>query len=418
MKKIQYYGQEHAQATIRLMKDISLNPERYNREGVTLPHGIIVIGSPGTGKTLFARKLAEELDKELIVVRPSSDMLSSEITEAFKKARESDKYIILLDELVMMINRDEKTEGLLLAELDGTLNTIVVATTSTGEGDLRSYHEALIRPGRFDVRICLTLPSYDDRYTFAKENGLNVGENELKYFADITVNSSYAQLKTLINHIKMHSIYNGVKIDFELIKRQRDNIASFVTDNSEPLDYQIKRAIAIHELGHAVIGVKFNYELTSISISSEYSEGVTSFVSRPDYCLNDTLERITRCLGGIASEKVMSGTISSGGSADFDVARSHIGFVFQSFFINNKSRYSEPWLEQRSAFELDREYKLYNKILRKCEKNAVSIVSSFKDIILKYVDILVEKNWLIGDDLDNFIKEVSERKIKIKKIKI
>jgi len=108
MTKIKYYGQRHAQDVLSMLEDMHQHVEKYQEHNVHIPRGILLIGAPGMGKTMFAHKVAEVLNKELFIIKPSSQMLSEEIEDKFALAREKKNCIVLLDEVFNMIYKDEK----------------------------------------------------------------------------------------------------------------------------------------------------------------------------------------------------------------------------------------------------------------------------------------------------------------------
>lgn len=399
MEKNKYYGQEHAIEVLDMIADVSLNKDKYINADVSLPKGILLIGEPGVGKTLYAHKLTNRLNKELLIIKPSSNMISEEIESKFKLAKSSNNYIILLDELMAMINGDDKTKGQLLAELDSLSDVIVVATTTARE-DQFFEHEALIRPGRFDLKIYLELPNREDRLDFLKDkldNPLNL--IDFNDIADITFGESYAFLTTLVNTTKLYAIQKNVDITTKFITWSAKKLNGFNVPEILKTSKELY-PMAVHELGHTLYAILTNKIITKVQLSNSGAQGITSYYSKTNnHLANQAIIEIANNLSGYVASQIIFNKHTFGAHFDLEFLRNTYYHLHRdTLLFNNKVAVPFRSIGESETFEKSYK-KRFNKFIKKTLKHTRHIMKTYKSIIEKYSLILANNMELSKDDL-------------------
>jgi cell division protease FtsH len=409
MNELKYYGQQYAQEVLKMLKDMHLHTAKYQLCGVHIPRGILLVGAPGIGKTLFAYKAAQVLEKELIVIKPSSDLLSEEIVKSFSMARVKKNCIVLLDEIFNMIYKDEKTEGQLLAELDSQHDFIVIATTSAHEYEMANF-EALTRPGRFDIKIHMTWPSYQDRYTFFKNQ---LEEMKMEYSPDIlseiTTDQSYAFMHTLLNQLKMYSIYLNTPITHDLVYSLKERLTHYGSDESST-DSSTLYEIAVHEIGHAIYGLLSGRSISLIELSKKGYLAKTTFVVTTSQLVDAYLTDIEISLAGYAAGVVVLKKHYKGAELDFEDTRNLFSMIYRSSLkLSHKT--ATTFVQNSPQEQLTPVYmKLYLRTIKKAFNRAKRRLRRWKLVINKYASLLVNKSILTRIDILDILADLNHSK--------
>ena len=344
-------GNEEARESLKEIVDFINNPEQYKKFGARLPRGVLLYGPPGTGKTLLAKALAGEANVPFFSVAGSdfvqvyAGLGASRIRELFKKAKETGKSVIFIDEIdsigkkrkgngVSGSEEGDRTLNALLAEMSGFREndgTIVIAATNR----IDTLDEALLRPGRFDRQIEVELPDVDARYKILKLHGNNkplYKEIDLKQLAAETIYFSGAKLENLLNEAAIFAVKSGA----DEIYSQHISQAYYkvlVGDekiNRSYINKKDKEITAYHEAGHALVAKlvdKYN-RVTKVSIIPS-TKGIGGFsLNIPSDKIystkKDLYSNIMIALGGRAAEEIVFGkdNITTGASSDLEKATS------------------------------------------------------------------------------------------------
>ena len=351
-------GNEEAKASLEEIIDFIKNPKIYKEFGVRLPRGVLLYGSPGTGKTLLAKAVAGEANVPFYPVNGSdfvqvyAGLGASRIRDLFKKAKEAGKSAIFIDEIdcigkkrksssVSGSEEGDRTLNALLAEMSGFKeNEGIVIVAATNRIDV--LDEALLRPGRFDRQIEVELPDINARYEILKLHSKNKplnNEVDLRKLASETMYFSGSKLENLLNEAAMIAI----KLRAKEITNEHMNKAYYkVLVGDEKLDRTYinkkdKEITAYHEAGHALIAklIDKTNRVTKVSIIPS-TKGVGGFslnipVDKMYKTKKDLLSNIMIALGGRAAEEIVFGkdNITTGASSDLekatDIALSLIG---------------------------------------------------------------------------------------------
>lgn len=401
---IHYYGQSHAQEVLGMLLDIHMNPDLYTSQSIHLPRGILLTGSPGIGKTLFAHKAAEVLNKELIIIKPSSDQLTVEIEDKFSYARYQPNCIVLLDELFSMIDKDPRTEGQLLAELDSQNDFLVIATTSASTYEL-DRHQALTRPGRFDIKIALSLPSYDDRLQYLDDN-IEIDTIENKILSYITEGESYAFLTTFVNQLKIAAI-NNPQLSYFDVYQIKENLSNYHLAQKQLTNEELRNT-AIHEVGHALYGVLHGRKLALVELSKKGQRSKTVFLPHCDDSMDAYLLDIDIALAGYAAGIVMNKKHMNGATLDFENVRNLFADLYrQSYYLKTTSAVN---YEASLQDQLTKNYqKRFNKLIHSRLRKVIKVLHHNRLILNYLVEVLLSKQVLIESDVVLVIQKFNHK---------
>lgn len=373
------------------------NPGKFEISGAAVPRGCLLVGKPGTGKTLIAKAIASEADVPFLSTSASQyvelfvGMGASRVRNTFKKARENSPCILFIDEIDAIGKKrggnagvaggnDEREQTLnqLLTEMDGfenNSNVIVVAATNRRE----ILDDALTRPGRFDRVISIPLPDVDGREKILEVHSKNKTLSDdisLRDIARVTAGQSGAELQNIMNEAAIYAARNNRK---DICKGDIDNAFEKtllgLPSGRKYTDEQ-RRTVAYHEAGHALVGFLVGGDdVGKISIVPRSgSGGVTVFV--PDenavdgwYTKSYLENKIKICLGGHAAEELLNGDITTGAVSDFEHATNIARNMVTKFGLSDIGKVSiNDAVSDNTRMFVDKE-------IRKIVKNEYDIVS-------------------------------------------
>lgn len=339
-------GAEEAKEELNEVVDFLKHPKKYADIGAKIPRGILMVGSPGTGKTLLARAVAGEAGVPFFFISGSDFMEmfvgvgASRVRDLFNNAKKASPCIIFVDEIDAVGRRrgsgvggghDEREQTLnqILVEMDGfdpTAGVIVIAATNRPD----ILDPALLRPGRFDRRVTLDLPTRDDREKILEVHAKNkpLAENvNLRRIAERTIGFSGADLMNIMNEgAILAARKNKKKISqnnlLEAIEKVMIGPARKKSHNTE----EERTLTAYHEVGHAIVGHMMPYadEIHKVSIISRgMAGGYTMSLPEDDRRMKfrkEYLDQMAMILGGYAAESEIYGDITPGASNDLQKA--------------------------------------------------------------------------------------------------
>jgi cell division protease FtsH len=339
-------GINEAKEEVREVIEFLKNPERFQRLGGRIPRGIMLVGAPGTGKTLMAKAIAGEADVPFYSICGSDfvEMFvgvgASRVRDLFKQAKESSPCIIFLDEIDAVGRRrgsglggghDEREQTLnaILVEMDGfDTNEQVIVIASTNRPDV--LDPALLRPGRFDREIVIDLPDVKGRVEILKVHARAVKmapDVNLEVLARATPTFSGADLAAIINEAAIRAtLADKAAIEMEDLEESRDKIRWGRQKRSRVMDEHDRRVTAYHEAGHAIVNrlcpeVEPLHKVTIIPRGM--SLGATMWLPEKDqytYTRRRLFGRIKVALGGQIAEKLFFDDFSTGASGDIQHA--------------------------------------------------------------------------------------------------
>ena len=432
-------GQDEAKESLVEIIDFLHTPEKYTAIGAKIPKGALLVGSPGTGKTLLAKAVAGEAKVPFFSISGSDfvEMFvgvgASRVRDLFAEASKVAPCIIFIDEIdTIGKSRDgsrygggnderEQTLNQLLAEMDGfdpSKGVIVLAATNRPE----VLDKALLRPGRFDRRITVDRPNLAGRLATLQVHtrGIKLAEDvDLKKVALATAGCVGADLANLANEAALRAVRKGRKL-----VTQEDMLAAFefVIAGSEKKGSVLtefeKKLVAYHEVGHAMVAYKQKnaepVQKITIVPHTEGSLGYTLLMPEEDKTnlrtRDELMAKIAVSMGGRAAEEVVMNTMTNGASQDIQeatsIARNMVAMYGMSDAVGMvalgsvRNQYFDGGYgldcAQDTAAIMDREVK---RILDECYKDAVQVIRDNREDMDKVVAYLLEKETITGGEM-------------------
>ena len=339
-------GEDEAKENLTEIVNYLHDPSKYQEIGASMPKGVLLVGPPGTGKTMLAKAVAGEANVPFFSMSGSEfvemfvGMGASKVRDLFKQAKEKAPCIVFIDEIdAIGKKRDgqiggnderEQTLNQLLTEMDGfegNTGVIILAATNRPE----SLDPALTRPGRFDRRVPVELPDLKGR-----EEILKVHAKKIKVTEDVDFNkvarmasgASGAELANIVNEAALRAVRDGRKFatQADLEESIEVVIAGYQKKNAIMTDHE-KRIVAYHEIGHALVAAKQTNSapVQKITIVPRTSGalGYTMQVDESNHVLMSKEEienKIATFTGGRAAEEVVFGSVTTGASNDIEQA--------------------------------------------------------------------------------------------------
>ena len=430
-------GQDEAKESLEEIIDFLHNPQKYTAIGAKLPKGALLVGSPGTGKTLLAKAVAGEAGVPFFSISGSDfvEMFvgvgASRVRDLFKEAAKVAPCIIFIDEIdTIGKSRDggrfggnderEQTLNQLLAELDGfdpSKGVIVLGATNRPE----VLDKALLRPGRFDRRITVDRPNFAGRLATLQVHTRNIHlaeDVDLEKIAQATAGTVGADLANLVNEAALRAVRKGRRavnqedllVSFEVVIAGAEKKGSVITEEE-------KRVIAYHEVGHALVAAKQKnaQPVSKITIvpHTQGALGYTLHLPEEEKFLmsrEDILAEIRTLLAGRSSEELVCHTMTSGAANDIEratelarnmVARFGMCEAFDMMALGTiQSQYLDGGYSMTCAQETyaaaDRET---IKILRQCHEEAKAILNENRELLDKIAAYLLKKETITGQEM-------------------
>ena len=431
-------GQDEAKESLEEIIDFLHNPQKYTAIGARLPKGALLVGSPGTGKTLLAKAVAGEANVPFFSISGSDfvEMFvgvgASRVRDLFKEAAKVAPCIIFIDEIdTIGKSRDggrfgggnderEQTLNQLLAELDGFdpgKGIIVLGATNRPE----VLDKALLRPGRFDRRITVDRPNLAGRLATLQVHTRNIHLAEdvnLEKIAQATAGCVGADLANLVNEAALRAVrlgrsavnQNDLLAAFETVIAGSEKKGTVITDEE-------KRIIAYHEVGHALVAAKQKnaQPVSKITIvpHTQGALGYTLHLPEEEKFLmsrEDILAEIRTLLAGRSSEEVVCHTMTSGAANDIEratemarnlVARFGMCEEFDMMALGSvQNQYLDGTYSMSCAQET---YAAADRaviaIIRQCHEDARRMLEENRELLDKIAAYLLKKETITGQEM-------------------
>ena len=438
-------GQDEAKESLKEIIDFLHNPQRYTEIGAKLPKGALLVGSPGTGKTLLAKAVAGEADVPFFSISGSDfvemfvGMGASRVRDLFQQAAKVAPCIIFIDEIdAVGRSRDnrygsnseqEQTLNQLLSEIDGfepSKGIVCLAATNRPE----ILDKALLRPGRFDRRIIVDRPNYQGRLDTLKVHTRKIKLSEdvdLKKIAQATAGAVGADLANLVNEAALRAVRMGRKA-----VNQEDLLVSFETviagseKKNTVLTEMEKRLVAYHEVGHALVSAleKHAQPVSKITIVPHTSGalGYTMYLPEEEKFLSTRQElevELKSLVGGRAAEQLVFGVQTTGASNDLQRATSLARNMVSQYGMSSdlglmttattQNSYLDgtPYMDcsQDTAARVDMEVK---KLLDTAFDSALAILKENRALLDEVSEYLLLKETITGEELMAYVNAARE----------
>ena len=433
-------GQDEAKESLQEIIDFLHNPQKYTAIGAKLPKGALLVGSPGTGKTLLAKAVAGEANVPFFSISGSDfvemfvGMGASRVRDLFQQAAKVAPCIIFIDEIDAVgrardnrygnNSEQEQTLNQLLSEIDGfepSKGIVCLAATNRPE----ILDKALLRPGRFDRRIIVDKPNLQGRLDTLKVHTRKIrlsDDVDLRKIAQATAGAVGADLANLVNEAALRAVRKGRQL-----VNQEDLLVSFETviagtekKNTVLTDME-KRLVAYHEVGHALVAAleKHSQPVSKITIVPHTSGalGYTMQMPEEEKFLSTAEELRTELrtlVGGRAAEQVVFGVQTTGAANDIQrataLARNMVTQygMSEKFGLMSTASVENQYLDgqaymdcsQETAAEVDREVM---EILQKAYADAKRILTENRGLLDEISEFLLVKETITGDELMAYV---------------
>lgn len=441
-------GLEGAKEEIQEIVDFLKNPEKYTSLGGKIPKGALLIGSPGTGKTLLAKAVAGEAKVPFFSLSGSDfvEMFvgvgASRVRDLFKQAKEKSPSIIFIDEIDAIgrargksnfsgsNDERENTLNQLLTEMDGFgTNTNVIVLAATNRADI--LDKALMRAGRFDRQIYVDLPDVKEREEIFEVHlrPLKKVDNELdvEFLAKQTPGFSGADIANVCNEAALIAARKSKKaVDKQDFLDAVDRIVGGLEKKNKLITPSEKKTIAYHEAGHATVSWMTEHAAPLVKVTivpRGQSLGAAWYLpeERQIVRAEQMLDEMCATMGGRAAEKVIFDKISTGALSDLEKVTKQARAMVTIYGLNEKlgnityydssgqSEYSmsKPYSEE-TAVLIDKEI---SQIIEEQYARAINILENNKEKLTELAELLLEKEVIFKDDLERifgkrpFVKE-------------
>lgn len=434
--------------------DFLKNPKKFTSMGARIPKGVLLVGPPGTGKTLLARAVAGEAKVPFYYIS-GSDFVelfvgigASRVRDMFKQAKMNAPCLIFIDEIDAVGRQrgtglggghDEREQTLnqLLTEMDGFgANEGIIIIAATNRPDV--LDPALLRPGRFDRQVTVSLPDKNARIEILKVHAKNkvLAKNiTLEYLAKRTPGFSGADLENLLNEAALLAVRRSKKeITMAEIDEATDRVLMGPAKVTKKYTDKEKKLVAFHEAGHAVMGLKLDgaNEVQKITIIPRgHAGGYTMMTPKEEsfnYTKNELLESICGLLGGRVAEEVTFGEITTGAHDDFKkatkIARSMVTEYGMSSLgpmmleePDGNTFLGRDYTKNRNisdtvAHEIDEEMR---SIINNCYEKAKKIISENKDLLSLIANTLLEEETITKEEIDFLVEHGHLPEVETKK---
>lgn len=438
-------GQDEAKESLVEIIDFLHNPKKYTAIGAKLPKGALLVGSPGTGKTLLAKAVAGEAHVPFFSISGSDfvEMFvgvgASRVRDLFQQAAKVAPAIIFIDEIdAIGRSRDsrfggnderEQTLNQLLAEIDGfdsSKGVVILAATNRPE----ILDKALLRAGRFDRRIIVDRPNLEGRYQTLRVHTRNIKlaeDVDLHKIAQATAGAVGADLANLVNEAALRAVRLGrhtvnqedLLTSFEVVIAGTEKKGTVLTDIE-------KRIVSYHEVGHALVAAlqKGTKPVSKITIVPHTSGALGYTMQTPEEekylsTKQELLVELQTLLGGRAAEQTVFGVQTTGAANDIERATELARKMVMQFGMSDKiglmnlasagSEYldDKAYMDcsQATASDADNEVRT---LLDESYKHACTLLQEHRELLDEVALYLLQRETITGDELMTFVKKENE----------
>ena len=435
-------GEDEAKENLAEIVEYLHDPAKYKEIGANMPKGVLLVGPPGTGKTMLAKAVAGEANVPFFSMSGSEfvemfvGMGASKVRDLFRQAKEKAPCIVFIDEIDAigkkrqgnMSGNDEREQTLnqLLTEMDGFEgNNGVIILAATNQPD--SLDPALTRPGRFDRRVPVELPDLKGREEILKVHAKKIRlaeEVDFNKIARMASGASGAELANIVNEAALRAVRNGRKFvtQSDLEESIEVVIAGYQKKNAILTDHE-KHIVAYHEIGHALVAAMQTHSapVQKITIIPRTSGalGYTMQVEEGNHYLMSKEEienKIATLTGGRAAEKLVFGSITTGASNDIEQATKLARAMITRYGMSDEfdmvalETVTNQYLGGDTSLacsadtqrEIDREVV---ELVKKQHEKAEKILSDNREKLDELAKYLYEKETITGEEFMNILNK-------------
>ena len=437
-------GQDEAKESLQEIIDFLHNPQKYAEIGAKLPKGVLLVGSPGTGKTLLAKAVAGEADVPFFSISGSDfeDMYvgvgASRVRSLFQQAAKVAPCIIFIDEIDAVghtrdarYSHNDQTLNQLLGEIDGfdsSKGVVILAATNRPD----TLDKALLRAGRFDRRVIVDRPNLQGRLDTLKVHTrkIKLAEDvDLKRIAQATAGAVGADLANLVNEAALRAVRQGRKL-----VTQEDLLVSFETviagtekKNTVLTDTE-KRLVAYHEVGHALVAAleKHSQPVSKITIVPHTTGALGYTMQMPEeekylHTAQELQAELRTLVGGRAAEQIVFGVQTTGAANDIQrataLARNMVTLygMSESLGLMAPATVQNPYLDGQAYLDCSQDTsamvdKEVQTILSREYEAAKMLLTDNRELLDEISLYLLNKETITGEEMMAFIHAAKEEK--------
>ncbi len=438
-------GEDEAKESLAEIVDYLHNPQKYTDVGASMPKGVLLVGPPGTGKTMLAKAVAGEANVPFFSISGSEfvemfvGMGASKVRDLFKQAKEKAPCIVFIDEIDaigkkrdnQLSSNDEREQTLnqLLTEMDGfddNNGVIILAATNRPE----SLDPALTRPGRFDRRVPVELPDLAGREAILKVHAKKIKTADDVNFhtiARMASGASGAELANMINEAALRAVRNNRTVVTEAdLEESIEVVIAGYQKKSAVLSDQEKKTVAYHEIGHALVAAMQSHSapVQKITIIPRTSGalGYTMQVETGDKYLmskDELANKICTFTGGRAAEEVVFGEITTGASNDIEQATKLARAMITRYgmseefdmvaleTVNNQYLGGDTSLACSTATQQEID-KMVVSLVKSQHEKAIQILKDNRKALDSLAKYLYEKETITGEEFMHVLNQETE----------
>ncbi len=430
-------GQDEAKESLQEIIDFLHSPEKYAEIGAKLPKGVLLVGAPGTGKTLLAKAVAGEADVPFFSISGSDfeevfvGVGASRVRSLFQQAAKVAPCIIFIDEIDAVghtrdarMHTNDQTLNQLLGEIDGfdsSKGVVILAATNRPE----ILDKALLRAGRFDRRVIVDRPNLQGRLDTLKVHTrkIRLAEDvDLRKIAQATAGAVGADLANLVNEAALRAVRQGrnavnqedLLVSFETVIAGTEKKGTVLTDTE-------KRLVAYHEVGHALVSAleKEDTPVTKITIVPHTTGalGYTMYTPEEEKYLStreELLVKLRSLLGGRAAEQVVFGSMTTGAANDIQRATALARNMVALYGMSEELGMMAPatvenlYLEGKAYLDCSQDTsaridKQVQQILDTCYEDAKKLLTENRALLDEIALYLLGKETITGEELMAFV---------------
>ena len=430
-------GQDEAKESLQEIIDFLHDPQKYTDIGAKLPKGALLVGSPGTGKTLLAKAVAGEANVPFFSISGSDfeevfvGVGASRVRDLFQQAAKVAPCIVFIDEIDAVghtrdarFGSNDQTLNQLLGEIDGfdsSKGVVILAATNRPE----ILDKALLRAGRFDRRIIVDKPNLQGRLDTLKVHTrkIRLAEDvDLKKIAQATAGAVGADLANLVNEAALRAVRQGRKavnqddllVSFETVIAGTEKKNTILTDTE-------KRLVAYHEVGHALVAAleKHSQPVSKITIVPHTSGALGYTMQMPEeekylHTYDELLTELRTLVGGRAAEAVVFGVKTTGAANDIQRATSLARNMIAQYGMSEElglmapATVSAQYLENQSYLDCSQETsakvdQAVQTLLAKVFEDAKTILTGNRALLDEISEYLLAKETITGDELMAYV---------------
>ena len=438
-------SEDEAKESLAEIVDYLHNPQKYTDVGASMPKGVLLVGPPGTGKTMLAKAVAGEANVPFFSISGSEfvemfvGMGASKVRDLFKQAKEKAPCIVFIDEIDaigkkrdnQLSSNDEREQTLnqLLTEMDGfddNNGVIILAATNRPE----SLDPALTRPGRFDRRVPVELPDLVGREAILKVHAKKIKTSDDVDFhtiARMASGASGAELANMINEAALRAVRNNRTVVTEAdLEESIEVVIAGYQKKSAVLSDKEKKTVAYHEIGHALVAAMQSHSapVQKITIIPRTSGalGYTMQVETGDKYLmskDELANKICTFTGGRAAEEVVFGEITTGASNDIEQATKLARAMITRYgmseefdmvaleTVNNQYLGGDTSLACSTATQQEID-KMVVSLVKSQHEKAIQILKDNRKALDALAKYLYEKETITGEEFMHVLKQETE----------